>query len=192
MRALREVTLFLLSLSLAGGTQSVEAQEREREKISDTYKWDLTEIYPTAAAWKAAKEKFVAQPATVKKFRGMLAQSPAQLLQCLDLVFDLRKEYVRLYVYASLQSDLDTRDAENLGRLQEIRQAGSDFAAATAFVEPEVLAIGRAQVDGFLHQEPKLATYRHYLDDVLRRKAHTGTEGEEKIIADAGLMSDGP
>jgi len=30
------------------------------------------------------------------------------------------------------------------------------------------------------------------LDDIVRRKDHTGSEPEEKIIADAALMADGP
>jgi len=50
----------------------------------------------------------------------------------------------------------------------------------------------RALVERFVAEEPGLAVYRHGLDDLLRRQAHTGTEGEERILADAGLMSDGP
>ena len=41
-------------------------------------------------------------------------------------------------------------------------------------------------------QEPRLKPFAHDLDDILRRKDHTGTEQEEKIIADASLMSDAP
>jgi len=45
-------------------------------------------------------------------------------------------------------------------------------------------------IESFIAKEPKLKIYRHTLDEIVRRKAHAGTEGEEKIIADAGLMSD--
>ncbi|HKC25412.1 MAG TPA: oligoendopeptidase F, partial [Thermoanaerobaculia bacterium] len=44
----------------------------------------------------------------------------------------------------------------------------------------------------FLAKEKRLGVYRHYLDDLLRRKAHTLLEGEEKILADAGLVTDAP
>ena len=31
------------------------AQQRDRASIADKYKWDLTHIYPSNAAWRAAK-----------------------------------------------------------------------------------------------------------------------------------------
>ena len=79
-----------------------------------------------------------------------------------------------------------------LGMQQEMSQLGATFGAKTAFIEPEILKIDTLKVQEFIKSEKKLEIYRHYLDDILRRKAHTGTEGEEKIIADAGLMSDAP
>jgi oligoendopeptidase F len=75
---------------------------------------------------------------------------------------------------------------------QEMSRISSTMGAAAAFIEPEILKINRATVDSFLKREKKLEVYRHYLDDILRRQAHTGSEGEEKIIADAGLMADAP
>ena len=75
---------------------------------------------------------------------------------------------------------------------QEMNQISSTIDAAEAFIEPEILKIDRATIESFLKQEKKLEVYRHYLDDILRRQAHTGSEGEEKIIADAGLMADAP
>ena len=36
---------------------AVSAQERDRSKVDDKYKWDLTHIYPTDDAWRQAKEQ---------------------------------------------------------------------------------------------------------------------------------------
>ena len=71
-------------------------------------------------------------------------------------------------------------------------QIRADFAALTSFVEPEILRVDRDVVDRFIAQHPRLETHRHVLDDILRKKDHTGTESEEKIIADARLMADSP
>jgi hypothetical protein len=38
------------ALTLAG-----VAQERDRAKIPDRYKWNLADIYPTSAAWRSGK-----------------------------------------------------------------------------------------------------------------------------------------
>ena len=111
---------------------------------------------------------------------------------CLDLLYSLRKEYVRLSCYASMQSDLDTRDTGYLAMDQEMGQIGSDFSALCSFIEPEILRIGAETIERFLGLQPQLAVYRHIFDDILRKKNHTRDEGEEKIIAEANLMADSP
>jgi oligoendopeptidase F len=177
------------------------AQEHDRSKIADQYKWNLADIYPSDAAWKEAKqwlteanpaaERGVSIPA-LKKFKGTLGSSAQQLLGCLDLITELNKEFSRLYAYASMSLDQDTRVQSHLGMQQEMSQLGASFNAQAAFIEPEILKIDPAKVQEFIKGEKKLEIYKHYLDDLLRRRLHTGTEGEEKIIADAGLMSDAP
>jgi oligoendopeptidase F len=186
-----KLAISLLALALIA-IIAASAQERDRSKIPEQYKWNLTDIYPSVAAWQEAKEKLVAGIPSVAKYRGTLGTSALRLWECLDLVSGLGKELARLSSYASLSLDQDTRVQSFLAMQQEMSQISSSFGAATAFIEPEILKIGAPEVQSFLQSEPKLGIYRHHLDDILRRKAHTGTEGEEKIIAEAGLMADAP
>lgn len=189
MHPFAAVTLSLVGLSLAASSSSV-GQEKNRSNIPTQYKWDLTHLYPTDEAWRQAKEKTVAELPALDLFKGTLGSSAAQLAGCLEKASSISKELARLGSYASMSSDQDTRDSKYLALQQEIRQVYSDFAAKAAFMEPEILSIEKSTVDGFLKQDKRLDVYRHYLDDILRRKAHTGTAGEEKIIADASLMAD--
>jgi oligoendopeptidase F len=190
MHPFKDVTICLLSFSLLA--EASFAQERDRSKIPDKYKWNLADIYPSDDAWKAAKEKMVAELPKVDQYRGKLAQSPATLADCMEAVSGLTKELTKLYVYAGMSSDLDLNDAKHLGMVQDMAKIGADFGAKTAYIQPEILKMDRQTIDKFIQQEPRLKVYAHGLDDVLRRKAHTGTEGEEKIIADASLMADSP
>ncbi len=190
MTPLRNVVFCLLSLSITLSSQSAMSQQRDRTQIPDRYKWNLTEVYPSDDAWTTEKRKLVAELPSVEKYRGKLGESAATLLGCLDLIYGLNKNYTRLSIYASLQSDVDTRDAKRLAASQEMGQIGSEIAAKTAFLQPEILKLDRPLIESFIAEEPKLKTYAHTLYDILRRKSHTGTAGEEKIIADAGLMSD--
>lgn len=191
MHPCARATLSLLAFSLAEH-HTLFTQERDRTKIADKYKWDLSHIFPNDEAWKRAKEELASKIPGIERYKGTLGTSAEQLYDGLDLVSNLTKEFYRLYSYASMSSDQDTRDSKYLGMQQEMSQIGANLGAAAAFIEPEILKIDRSTIDAFLKSEPKLGVYRHYLDDILRRKAHTGTEGEEKIIADAGLMADGP
>jgi oligoendopeptidase F len=190
MHPLRDMTICLLSLSIMA--EASFAQERDRSKIPDKYKWNLADIYPSDEAWKTAKDKIVAEFPKVDQFRGKLAQSPAMLASCLETVSDQTKELTRLFVYASMSSDLDLNNAKHLGMVQDMAKIGADFAAKTSYIQPEILKMDRATIDKFIREQPRLKVFTHALDDVLRRKAHTGTEGEEKIIADASLMADSP
>jgi len=165
------------------------AQSKERADIPEAAKWRLTDIYPTDEAWRAAKDKLVARIPEVNKYKGALGQSPQQLAAGLMLLSDLNKDFSRIYVYAAMLSDQDTRVTTYRAMKQEMDQLGSSFGAQTAFVEPEILKIDRATIDAYIAKEPKLAPYTFYLHDLLRRQAHTLSESEEKIIADAGLMS---
>ncbi len=191
MNSLQSITLCLLSLSVAGASTSV-AQERDRAKIAEEYKWNLTDIYPNDDAWAKAKEQFVAGLPKIEEFKGTLSASPQNLYSCLNLVSGLAKEYSRLSAYASMALDQDTREAKYLAQTQEMAQVGSDFSARASYIDPEILTMDWARIDSFIQAEPKLEVFRHELDNVLRTKEHTGTEGEEKIIANASLMADAP
>jgi oligoendopeptidase F len=174
------------------GTSASRAQERDRAKISDEYKWNLLDIYPSDEAWAKAKEQFVAELPKIAEFKGKLAESPQALYACLDLVSGLRKEFYRLSGYASLALDRDTREAKYLAKRQEMAQIGSEFGARASYINPEILTMDRAKIESFIKDNPKLEIFRHELENTIRTKEHTGTEGEEKIIADASLMADGP
>lgn len=191
MHLLTVVTISFFALAVAG-SYTTYAQERDRAKLPDEYKWNLANLYPSDDAWTKAKATFVSEIPAVKKYQGTLSASAGQLLGCLEFVSTLTKEYSRLSGYAGMSSDQDTRESKYLAMKQEMNQIGSTFGAAVAFIEPEILKIDRKKIDAFIKEEKKLEVYRHYLDDLLRRQAHTGTEGEEKIIADAGLIADGP
>ncbi|MFI5184271.1 MAG: oligoendopeptidase F [Vicinamibacteria bacterium] len=183
---------WMLLVMLAAVPFTAAQEERDRAKIPDKYKWNLTEIYPSDDAWGKAKDALVAQIPQMAQVKGTLGKSPAALLAALDLQGQLNKQLARLFAYASMSADQDTRESRYQALKQEISQIGTRLASETAFVEPEILKLDRATIDRFLKEEPKLEIYRLNLDDVLRRKAHTGTEGEERIIADAGLVTRAP
>jgi len=182
------VAVVVLALAASAGL----AQSKERADIPEQAKWRLTDLYPSDDAWRAAKDRFVARVPEAKNLKGTLGKSAVQLAAGLTLLSDLNKDFGRLYVYAGLTSDQDTRDTKYRAMKQEMDQLGSSFGSDTSFVEPEILKIDRATIDGYIAKEPKLAPYTFYLHDLLRRQAHTLSEPEEKIIADAGLMSSAP
>jgi oligoendopeptidase F len=176
-----------LTLGLGSG-----AQQRERGEIQDTYKWNLSDIYANDAAWRAAKEKLQADIPRLAQFRGRLTDSSAVLADTLDLMFGLDKEMARLDAYASMLADQDTRDADHQGMRQQMQQVSAAFNGARAYVEPEILRLEPAVVRRFLASDRRLTPYRFYIEDILRRAAHTLSDAEEKILAAVGPLGASP
>ncbi len=183
------VTISILSFGLIGVTLTLTGQERDRAKIPDKYKWNLTDIYPSKQAWRSAKEQLAKELTQMKMFQGKLGTSAAMLANALDKYFGFDKELSRLYVYAQMLSDQDTRDAAHLGMKQEMIQLAAAEAAEVAFLEPEILRFEKGKVDKFIRSEPRLKVYRFYLEDVARRSAHTLSAAEEKLLADMGPLA---
>ena len=159
------------------------AQQRDRASNPDKYKWDLTPIYASNAAWRTAKDRLEHAIPDIRRFKGTLGRSPAALADALESITTLRKTMSRLGTYAVLRADEDTRHAEHQGMRQEMSLLGASFGAEVAFVEPEILQLGAATLAEFLSAEPRLASYRFYIDEILRRAPHTLTEAEERILA---------
>ena len=163
-----------------------------RDAIEERYRWNLDDIYPSEAAWRAEKQRLEAQLPAMARCAGTLHHSSVHLADALDLLSDLRKTAARLHVYAGMLSDQDTRVAHHQGMKQEMATLGAALGAAAAFVEPELLQLPRATVDAFLAEQPRLAIYRQELDDILRRAPHTLSAAEERLLASAGPLAGAP
>src|ERR1041385_2884343 len=50
----------------------------------------------------------------------------------------------------------------------------------------------RSTIDRFISEEPRLKVYQHTLDDILRRREHTGSDIEERLLAGASVMANTP
>jgi oligoendopeptidase F len=181
--------LFVLGAAAMTTTALLSAQERSRADVGSKYTWNLEDVYPDKSAWRAEKERVVAALPELDTFRGRLGSAPGVLADALQLVSAIEKELSRLYVYASMLADEDTRIAEHQGMQQEMQQLFSSFNARISFVEPELLRLGSDVVERALAREPRLTPYTFYLRDVVRRAPHTLTDAEEKILADAGLIA---
>jgi oligoendopeptidase F len=164
-------------------TAEPPAQDRERHEIPDHYKWNLTDVYSSIDDWRATKGRIASDIPSMAAYKGQLAASAATLADALDTFNRLDKELTRAYVYASMLADEDTREATHEGMRQEMVQLGATFGAAASFLEPEILQFDRRTLTRFLQDEPRLAIYRFYLEDLARRAPHTLTSNEERILA---------
>ncbi len=167
-----------------GAIVSVSGQQpRTRESTPEAYKWNLAELFPSDEAWDAEKGRISAEFAKAREFKGTLSKSASRLQDALDVQTAQDKAFSRLALYASLKADEDTRNAKYQGMKDQVIQLAAAFGAEWAFVEPEVLTMDPAALDGWLSSTPGLKVYGFYLHDVVRRKPHTLNASEEALMA---------
>lgn len=166
--------------------------QKPRAEIPDKYKWNLADIYKSDEEWTKAKEALAARVGELEKFKGTLTRSAGDLKNWLLLNSEIGKEASRLFSYASLNSDLDTRNQKFTGMKQELQQMFAEVGTKTAFAEPEILAADWDKIDGFIRSEPALAPYRIGLENLFRMKKHSLSEPEERIMALSSLITGVP
>ena len=107
LMAQRECRLYVIVIALSVLTLTGFAQERDRSKVADKYKWNLADLYPTDAAWRAQKDRLASELPKLRASKGKLAGSAATLAEALETMSVLEKDLSRLYTYAMLLADQD-------------------------------------------------------------------------------------
>jgi len=184
---LKVALIFALCIAALCSPVSAAMERKDLDK-KDT--WNLEDIYKTEQAWHKAKEKLAGQIDKISSFKGKISGSALQLLNCLELDSKYSKELSRLYSYASMRSDEDTRISKYIGMMQELEYLITDYRSKTSFIEPEICSISGKTIKKYISKEPGLKIYQMYLDDIQRTKAHKLSEKEEDILAQASLITD--
>ncbi|HNW33717.1 MAG TPA: M3 family oligoendopeptidase, partial [Candidatus Ozemobacteraceae bacterium] len=188
----KHLAYFFLPLLAVSTIAGSEVLGTERADVPEKYKWNTTDLYPTEDAWSAQAKNIGAQIPKLADFQGKLSKDAGSFYTALDTILSLDKDLSRLMTYASMRSDEDTR----AGKPREMEQTASDlavkFSSAISFLRPEIIALGEEKVQGFIKAEKRLLPCKPWLDDILRYAPHTLTAAEEKVAAQAGMMSDAP
>jgi oligoendopeptidase F len=191
-RALATVLLTLAacsSIALLAARPARAAKIPQRSDIEAKYKWKLEDIYATDDAWDADYKRAEGMIPKLGSFKGKLGTSGATLLAALKAQDDIGTVAENLLVYAGMRRDEDNRVSIHQGQVDRVTSLNSKIGEATAYFTPELLAIPPAKLAGFYKSAPGLGMYKHFLDDLQRRHAHTLSEKEEKLLAAAGDFS---
>ena len=159
---------------------------KQRNEIEEKYTWDLSTIFPTDETFEAELAQVSEEVKKAASLAGHLLDSADSLLTTTEVQLDLMRRIEKLYSYAHMKNDQDTRVA----KYQEYQAKGmtlySDFGQSFAFYEPEFMAITEEQYQAFLAEQPALQQCLHYFDKLLKKKAHILTQREEELLAGAG------
>ena len=165
---------------------------RERKDIPLKDTWALEDLYATDADWEKALARMQARMPELSEFEGKLAQNGQTLCAFLALLEELDTQAESLGNYAMRRGDQDTRDANYQAMNGKFISAVTELSARLSFATPEIMAIPEESLEGFYADCPRLERYRRYLTDQRRKKAHTLSAAEERLLAAAAEMAGAP
>lgn len=165
---------------------------RERKDIPLKDTWALEDLYATDADWEKALARMQARMPELSEFEGKLAQNGQTLCAFLALLEELDTQAESLGNYAMRRGDQDTRDANYQAMNGKFISAVTELSAGLSFATPEIMAIPEESLEGFYADCPRLERYRRYLTDQRRKKAHTLSAAEERLLAAAAEMAGAP
>ena len=170
--------------------ETMKIRERSEIPVEDT--WATEDLYATDEAWEAELATLDADKEKIVSFAGRLGESGDVLFAYLTEMEALDEKISMLANYCMRKGDEDTRNSVYQAMTGKFRSVMVALGAAGSFETPEIMAISDETLDGFYAAQPKLERYRRYLTNMRRRKAHTLSAAEEKLLAAAGEMSGAP
>jgi oligoendopeptidase F len=182
-----------LTFALAALALVFAAPAHAADPNDPAFMWDLRDLYATPQAWDEEAAALGKAIPALAQYEGKLGADAQTLYGALSAMSDTERRLSRLYTYASLAADTDTRVAAAQERKTLAQALYTKLSAATAFVNPEVLRIGAAKIKAYRAQSPDLERrFGFKLDDILRAAPHTLGDEAEKTLALYGDVFAGP
>jgi oligoendopeptidase F len=144
--------------------------------------WDLSPFYHSESEWDKDFEVFQTLIQELPKFKGTL-HTKEGLKSFYTFEEKLTLLFYRLYGYIHLKSDLNLKDQALQGKNQSMMMTMSKLNQLSAFVSPELIALGKDHVMDLLEGDAFLASYRFPLSKLFQQQAHVLDEAREGLLA---------
>lgn len=161
---------------------------KSRDEIQDKYKWNLEKLYSDEEKWKLDIEDVETLTLEVQKLRGSIGDSVDTLLRVVETELEINRKLENIYTYSKMKQDEDTSSSKYQSMVDRGQVLSVKASEACSHIVPELMAIDEKKLEEFM-ADSRLKCYSHYLEDILRGKAHTLSETEEKLLASVGEIS---
>ena len=184
---------FLILMSCSQNNESSSSSAVPlRSEIDAKYKWDLTAVYETDAAWELDLEELKKLYPKMGDYKGKLLSNPDTLLESILLSEKINQYFGKLYHYASNSLNADLTNEKYQEMVQRVRNVAIKSGEVTAYYSPEMLKSDYSILEDFMNREPKLRLYEKDFKDMYIAKPHILSEKEERILTMAGKLSGVP
>ena len=155
----------------------------ERNQVEQRFKWNTDDIFPSDEAWEKAYAE-AEKEINFSQYAGKLGNR-SDLLAFLKANDEFLKKVERVFLYASMKHDEDTRISKYTAYSSKCDALISKYCAELAFFEPE-LALQTEEYLNSLVADKDFSDYDYTLKTLIKRKPHVIPEAEERLVALAG------
>ena len=162
-------------------------QVKQRNEIDSQFKWHLEDIFPTLDAWEEcffATEEMLPQ---ISKYNGNLKDDET-ILECLLLGTKIEHELSRLYQFARMHRDEDSRETIYQGMTDRAEMLLVKFSALSSFLSPELTELPIEKLEA-LKNDKRFADYSVTFEHLIRNKSIILSKKEEKLLSEMRLFS---
>ncbi|WP_100407297.1 oligoendopeptidase F [Bacillus solitudinis] len=162
-----------------------------RKDVPDYEKWDLTDIYSSEDLWKADFLKVEDLAKDLKTFDGAITDAQS-LLDFLTKQEELGFIFSKVFVYARLQVDLDTRESSSQELVDKATQLSVKVSSSTSFFTPFLLSLKEETLKSYIAEIKELAYFEDDLFETYRYKAHILSKEKEELLSELGETLSSP
>lgn len=157
-----------------------------RSDIPQQYRWNAESLFSDLQAWEdeykdvgeALKDESYAMPEQIN--------SEHEMFTVLEQELSLFVRAKTVYLYAGIEHSVETSNSGATQRQSQARGLLSQVQARLAALQPMVVKIGQETIAKWMDQNPDLATYHHFFQDIFRKQDHIRSEEVETLL---GLLS---
>ncbi|MFB6170408.1 MAG: oligoendopeptidase F [Haloarculaceae archaeon] len=164
----------------------------DRGEIREEYKWDLADLFADDEEWEDAFESASERIADLEAYEGRVGEDAETLLAALECREEVMRRVENVSSYARMRRDENTADQQAQAMADRASALASRASSAASYIEPELQALDREELDALMDAESGLEQYDHYFDETLRMKPHTRSAEVEELLADLGEVLGAP
>ena len=128
---------------------------KTREEVKLQEKWDLSDLYSNGRDWDQDYLSIENMAQQLKAFDGNIHDGHS-LYQYLKQSEELSFLFNKLYAYAMLKVDENTRETTSQSLLDRAKGLSVKVSAATSFFMPYLLSLSEETLKGYLSEEKGL------------------------------------
>ncbi|OAS82819.1 oligoendopeptidase F [Metabacillus litoralis] len=156
-----------------------------RKEVPTHEKWNLADIYSDHSKWEEDYKLIEEIAEKLKKFDGDIHNGHS-LYQYLKQSEELSFLMNKIYAFAMLNVDEDTRETQAQSLLERAKQLNVKASAATSFFMPYLLSLDEEVLKGYISEDERLTYFEDDLLESFRYNKHVLSKEQEEVLSQLG------